>query len=682
MRFAVSLLAVVIAPLSAFAQDLPRDTTNGWNSQRVLDLVMRARTRRLQPRGDTALRNYSAKAAGHVYFYLDRQDSAAQTLVKVDQVALELFWAAPNLTKQKIVGLRDESRLPNRMYYHLDHLTVVQNGFGDIIRLGDGDEVRDVRHPAAMNSSEIYDFRLSDSLSLNFPPQPPVRVYQVSVRPRRSDRPGLIGTMFIDQASADIVRLTFTFTPASYVDRRLDYINISLDNGLWNGNYWLPNEQYVEIRRQIPELEFAAGAVIKGRLRVYGYEFNRTLPNNFFYGPAIEAASPEERKAFPFEEHIYAGLEREGLSAPPQVADLRATAMELIGQRRISGLPRTRLWVPNASSVLRYNETEGLFLGMGMARALGTDNRIEATGGYAIRAEKPELALKFSHNRDDTSTWARGFVYDPRDFGIRPAVPGAINTLANAFINEDYTDLYFAHGAELGYTRQLNTPDRLTLRGAVERHDLVSVEYNHVFAEARLTRPISPGGRFDGSLEFSIEGGIYREVDDFECPVQVPGTVCLGDDIRDPDMNYLRPRLTFLTAYQALTRGTRAQFTLSSGLLIGNAPVQSGFVLGGVGTIPGHAFHGMIGKSFALGELEVTQQLFTPWLSLRAVGAIGAIVERDNGSPSWPAPIYDSAASIGAGVGLLWDVLRFDVIKGNGKPRLYFSVKPDFWDLL
>ena len=34
---------------------------------------------------------------------------------------------------------------------------------------------------------------------------------------------------------ADIVRMTFTFTPASYVDRRLDYINISLDNGLFAG---------------------------------------------------------------------------------------------------------------------------------------------------------------------------------------------------------------------------------------------------------------------------------------------------------------------------------------------------------------------------------------------------------------------------------------------------------------
>src|SRR5687768_14586853 len=83
------------------------DTTNSWNTPAVLQLVERARARREMPRGDTALRSYSAKASGHVYFYLDRQATSEQTLVKVDQVALQLFWAAPNLTKQRIVGLRD-----------------------------------------------------------------------------------------------------------------------------------------------------------------------------------------------------------------------------------------------------------------------------------------------------------------------------------------------------------------------------------------------------------------------------------------------------------------------------------------------------------------------------------------------------------------------------------------------
>src|SRR5690606_28865780 len=149
------------------------------------------------------------------YFYLDRTDSDERTLVKVDQIALEIFWAAPNLTKQRIIGLRDVSRLPNRMQYHLDHLTVVQDEFGDVIRMGDGDEVRDVPHPAAPGSGSVYAFRLVDSLSVHLAgTSEPIRVYELEVRPRRLDQPALIGSIFIDKASSAIVRMSFTFTPA------------------------------------------------------------------------------------------------------------------------------------------------------------------------------------------------------------------------------------------------------------------------------------------------------------------------------------------------------------------------------------------------------------------------------------------------------------------------------------
>ncbi|MGH7466113.1 MAG: hypothetical protein ACREK1_13105, partial [Longimicrobiales bacterium] len=144
----VSLL-VLAGPLLARAAPAGAQSASaadGWNSARALELIERARERRLLPQQDTALRNYSARAEGFIYFYLDRRDSEERTLVKVDQVALELHWAPPDRSSQRIVGLRDESRLPNRMHYHLDHLTVVQNGFGDMIRMGDGDEVRDVPH--------------------------------------------------------------------------------------------------------------------------------------------------------------------------------------------------------------------------------------------------------------------------------------------------------------------------------------------------------------------------------------------------------------------------------------------------------------------------------------------------------------------------------------------------------
>src|ERR1041384_257481 len=77
----------------------PTDSAREWNTSRVLDMIQRARVRRAAPRTDTTMRNYAAHADGFVYFYLDRKNNEERTLVRVDQIALNLYWAAPNLTK-------------------------------------------------------------------------------------------------------------------------------------------------------------------------------------------------------------------------------------------------------------------------------------------------------------------------------------------------------------------------------------------------------------------------------------------------------------------------------------------------------------------------------------------------------------------------------------------------------
>jgi len=66
-------------------------------------------------------------------------------VVKTDELAVEVYWHAPNLSKQRIIGRRDTLLLPTDIQYHRDHLDIVQNNFPDFIRIGDGgDEVRDV----------------------------------------------------------------------------------------------------------------------------------------------------------------------------------------------------------------------------------------------------------------------------------------------------------------------------------------------------------------------------------------------------------------------------------------------------------------------------------------------------------------------------------------------------------
>jgi hypothetical protein len=654
--------------------------------------MTRARARREQPRGDSMLRNYSAKATGFVYFYLDRNEADDRTPVKVDQIALELFWAAPNLTKQRIVGLRDQSLLPNRMRYHLDHLTVVQNGFGDVIRLGDGDEVQDVPHPAARASDTVYDFRLADSLELNFPPQPPVRVFEIQVRPRNRDRSGMIGSIFIDQASADIVRMTFTFTPASYVDKRLDYINISLDNGLWSGSYWLPNEQYVEIRRQIPELDFVAGAVIKGRLRVHDYKFNQPIPRDFFFGRPVEAVSEEERKNFAFEEDILAGLNREELGPIPQIDVLRAEALRIIRGKKLSGLPGLRLHIPNASSILRFNRSEGVFVGVGAIYVPAGPVRFNATAGYAFAARKPggSLTARVDGIRN-TDAALRLYYREPRDVGSHVALPTGLNTVSSLF-GDDYTDTYYARGAELLVSRPFGVSGNYTVSVGAEQHENVggvreppfgdkefraTIEVDRgtlAFARVSLGAPIASSN--SASLRLRAKAELGRLKSEFF------GSIFTNEGAYTTG-TYLRPELSLNGSYLSPEHETAAHLQVSIGGVAGKPPIQKVFFLGGLGTLPGNPYRGMVGKRYALIEGEVSRAVWTPWVRLRAIGAAGQVGGTDL---PWMEPVasYRSATSIGLGVGLFWDVLRFDLVRGSQGNRVgvFFSVPRDFWDMM
>jgi hypothetical protein len=411
-----------------------------------VDQARRVRQGHIQ---DPDFQSYSSQARGYVYFFFDREDTGERILVKTDQIALEVFWRAPNLTKQRIVGLRDEKSLPTNIRYHLDHLVVVQDEFGDLIRIGDGDEVEAVVHPVAPGSDQAYDFLLADSVTVTLPGAPdPIRVYEIQVRPRDFDAPGFVGSVFLDQASRAIVRMSFTFTPASYVDSYLDYIQISLENGLWLGQYWLPYRQQLEIRREVPYLDIPAGSVIRGWFEIRDYEINPPLSLSLFEGRPVTALPESARREFPFEDSLHAQLDMEGLSPPPQMQEIRSMALSIARQRYLSGLGRLRLSLPTptTSSILRFNRAEGLFLGAGASYALRPWAGISVHGGFSFGRERPSLSLGLTGGERSPGTGIVGHWNLPTDLGPVPAVSGVMNTLAALTVDRDFRDLFFSTG--------------------------------------------------------------------------------------------------------------------------------------------------------------------------------------------------------------------------------------------
>ncbi|HEX9938091.1 MAG TPA: hypothetical protein VGB15_13245 [Longimicrobium sp.] len=684
---AAALAAVMVSP--AAAQE------PAWNTPRALDLVQRAQTRRTQALTDTGMVDYQADARGYIYFYLDRRDINERTLVKTDQVALQVFWKAPNQTKQVIVGLRDRKSLPTNIHYHLDHLAVVQDNFGDLIRIGDGDEVSDVLHPAAPRGAGFYDYRLSDSLAIRVPGAgEPVRVYRVDVRPKDASQHALVGSIYVDQRQGDIVRMEFTFTRSSYVDRQLDYINISLENGLWKGRFWLPNRQQVEIRRQLPELGFPAGGVIRGTMTVNGYRFNQNLPDWRFQGPRVVAVPMTQARRFTFEQPIDAELREQGIGPERELGDVRREAAELIRERALSGLPSTRVDVPAASTIARYNRAEGLAVGFGVRSSPREQVALGIYGGWAFGPMHPLVRGDAALTRPGFRISGSGYLNQPRDVAVGPVISGAMNTFSSALAGRDYSDLFYATGARLELRRPVfaGWTGTFTARGEDQRSAGLETA-GSAFGDFRPVRPIDDGVMMGGAVFLSRASPSGKAVawnasmgadGGHLYPRETP--VGSGDDA---GFGFVRPRVDVGMTRRWVPGDARLETALSAGAAAGTLPAQALYLVGGRGTVPGYAFRAYGGDRFATLRTTFSADVRSPWLRGRLLGAAGWA---DVGGPGqdalarWgAAPMSAPKFSVGAGVGIFYDILRVDVARGlnsGGRWEVMIEANPSFWDFL
>ena len=661
---------LLVAPLEA------QQTAASWNDAQVLRLLDRATELRSSATVDPNFSSYSAEARGYVYFFVDRPDSATQFLVKADQVALDLYWRAPNQTLQRIVGQRDEKLLPTRIRYHIDHLTVVQDDFGDFIRMGDGDEVEQVIHPVSARGREVYDFQLSDSLTLSYAGGAEViRVYEVRVRPRDFSRPGYVGTVFLDRDRAAIVRMNFSFTPASYVDPYIDYIRISMDHSLWMGAHWLPYRQEVEIRREIPVLDFMSGSIIRSRFDVRGYEFNVEIPDQLWAGPTVSTVPLSQRRAFAFERGIFDDLEETGgLRPSPSIDEVQTQVREVVEDEVMSGLDPLRLHLSRLSDFARYNRAEGIFGGAGMTVRATGDVVLRGTAGYSIGRRRGSGALTARSDRNGFSPSLEAYWDLMGDVGRHPGSTPLENTISSASGSKDYLDPYFRRGATL--TLGARPAGAFTVSATLEEHvaarDVVS---DGPDTEFRPVRSIDEGTMtsLTATTRFGLPGG--------------GGTTLTATGGRLGGENF--GALTMDASWSFADPGDHwnAETTLSGGITTGGAPAQSMFLIGGRHTLPGHAYRSFIGDRYWLLRTEGTVPVRPPWLGIRAFMAVGSThISDDTQLPvDWLA--RDSRGlrgSVGLGLSIGWDAMRVDVgraVWGSGW-EVVFSTAPRFRDWL
>jgi len=123
---------------------------------------------------------------------------------------------------------------------------------------------------------------------------------------------------------------------------------------------------------------------------------------------------------------------------------------------------------------------------------------------------------------------------------------------------------------------------------------------------------------------------------------------------------------------------------LDAGRVSLDSPLQERFLLGGRETLPGHGYRSAGGDTFALLRARTGRSLWSHWITghlLTAVGWAGDLGDsRDTSFPDLDDQSDELRVSLGAGVGLLWDVLRLDLARGvpDGEWEMILSVRPDF----
>ncbi|HEX9726901.1 MAG TPA: hypothetical protein VGA37_00180 [Gemmatimonadales bacterium] len=461
-----------------------------WNDTRATAIVERGAARRRET-GSAGLDDFKARAHGFVFFLAQLGDEGLADppqLVKSDQLELEVYWKAPGASKQRIIGWRDRVDLPTDIAYHRDHLGIVQNGFSDRIRLGEGTEVRDVPHPLAADGLTRYDFAVVDSVTIGLPGRT-VRAIEVAFRPKRLDEPGIVGSMFLDAGAGDVVRLRFNFTRSAYLDASIEDITVVLENALWDGRWWLPRRQEIEIRRRSTWLDLPARGIIRGRWEIDGYEFNTGIADRDLRGVEIGAAPAAVRDTFPWAGRLDLAIaEVTGPIALVEMDAVRARVREIVGGRLLTGLPRHGLTASSLSDAAHVNRVEGFAPGIGyVGRLDGGAVTVRGWLGYGISDERLKARLDVDYRVGLAILRLQG-AREIRDVGDASIVAPVVNSLAAQEFGRDYGDYVLREGAWASIER-----GAFHARAGLERLSDVGVRASPVSGAYRLNPPLGSG---------------------------------------------------------------------------------------------------------------------------------------------------------------------------------------------
>jgi hypothetical protein len=681
--FALALLV----PAQLFAQ--------GWNDPRALSLVTRATERRSAQLADTALRTYKAEARGYLTFLAQLGEGFTQPpkVVRTDQIASDIYWGAPNFSKQLIKGRRDTLLLPTDIRYHRDHLGIVQNNFPNVIRLGDGDEVEDVPHPLSAVGLQQYDYALRDSLQIVLGPRT-LNLYEVRVRPKDERAARAIGAVYIDRESGEVVRMTLSFTRAALKDESLVDVSVVLENGLIDGRFWLPRSQEIEIRRSGTWLDYPVRGIIRGRWEIADYMVNEPIPPEFFGGPEIQVVpgatvargGAVTSKGFTFRGGILDSLPPDVKAAADiDVIKVQDEARALVRAQAFARGRSIALSGARISDFVRANRVEGLAVGVGLAQRLGGGISLGAGASYGVSDERWKGYATVGRVRPSGADLVLTAYDRLRDVSDVAERSGLINSFAAQNFGSDHTDLYRVRG--VSFTGRTGTT--ALLRGIVqvawERETPVGLNAEPASGRYEPAFAATPWEQGRVTAGVDLPTRTYGTSTEISATLRIDGIRGQHSVMSDAPHNSLRETFSFELTHDRGNARRVVVRTFAAG--VSNArsiPAQRYVFVGGPVSAPGYDFHTLAGRAAFTQRIEWQHPV--PFVSL-PLGAWGRTPASITLAPYAHAAWVEGIGwkpSVGVGALSLFELLRVDVARGlrDGRWSFNLDVSRTFWSVL
>ncbi len=607
-----------------------------WNDPQVNQLIRRAILLRESPPSDTLLRSYRSRAHGFVFsliqFGVGFPDPPR--IAKADELDVEVYWEPPDQSKQRIVGWRDQTFLPQTMTYHRDHLGIVTNNYGPVIRIGDGDEVRDAVHPLSIEGLEEYDFALGDTITLKTP-KGPIDVLAIQVRPRSLKRPLVVGTLYLERRTAALVRFQFSFTPAAYREAEIEDISVVVEQSLMEDRWWLPYRQQIEIRRRSPVFEFPARSIIRGTWDIGDYDFSVPMPPELRaapeFGGLLAPAPDSARWTTP--------LRITAEAAEPfnrrEFDDLKARAEALVSHHVIEGLPRNRIGTTAVSDLVRVNRVQGLALGFGVGFQFNGGFALRGSLGYGLSDHRVTAGLTASMLRG-ANQWSVLGRRAIRDFGDEPVVSGAVNSLLAQESGKDLGDYVLSEEIGVGLRRRLNPRWSLDLGARWERTTTVDTTASPISGTYRVNPDLGSGAYWVGRAAMTLAGRGAIQRSDLKAT--------FGLELGAGETEYAR--LNLRTDGSVPVPLGHLRLRTLAGLATRGLPKARSFAIGGRGTLQPEPIRGYGGREVLVLQLE--------WRLGVPVPAVGLGPFASTGKQATIAPFVAVGWAADAIEGLQW----------------------------